>query len=773
MSLPTLHDVELTEVERALALLTMPGATFEIRALGEERGYPVTWSGYFRDPSTAAKAISSIERNAKGIYVTLNPVKPELFAKCANRLGRPGKGGTTGDQHIVRRTRLLIDIDAERPAGISATDSERDAALAIADEIHDERTSAGWPEPLRGDSGNGGHLVWGIDLPTEDNHLIERVLAKMAATWNCEVNGHRIKVDTSVANPARISKVYGTVSRKGDSVDGREHRTARILAAPNELVAVTREQLEEFVGPIVKVEAHKTQTACAENKQRPGDPLPTLDVPAWLAKYGIAVKGTKPNRDGGIVYELEVCPNNSEHNRGEAFVIQLGSGAISAGCQHESCQWNWAWLREKLDGPRPTQIDRTWTPISLDETHPFAPNGDRLPHGLTVIDGGQSSQPDTPAPVGVALKGQRWSAIVDELYRRATDPWISLRIGATEIANVRIGSYVVLIGPEGSGKSSLVLQMLSEFERDVGHAIYVTPELDADEAGGRMIGQDRDATWRDVLLGQVPREEVIDRPRFVALERDNATLKNLEAEVLAIREQDPHGLILVGWDYLQASPGGSDGERGRIAKISIELRKAAKRLGIVIVALSQSSRAGAKQLDSGELLGSEAGRSGAESSQIERDAYVIITVGDRQIREDGTETRSVSIGKYRMGGGDIVYSAVYAGRTGRWTIEDTSRPAAEVREERVGREESTRITAAELAMVQAAQVATSPLTRDQLREISATKRAYGQRAIANLIARGDLVEVDKRQPRSRSYMLSTPTRAAELGVSLLTNFEDA
>ena len=297
------HDFELGEVERSLRLLVTPGSTFEIRVLGEERGHSVTWSGYFRDPATAAKAIGPIERHAKGVYFTINPVKTELFAKCADRLGRPGKGGTTGDQHIVKRTRLLIDIDAERPAGISATDEEREAALQLASEIEHALHDLGWPDPVKADSGNGGHLVYAIDLPAEDDGLVQRVLDKLGTLWNCRVDGVGLKVDTSVFNPARISKVYGSVSRKGDPVDGRDHRTARILTAPDDLAAVTREQLEALAGP---PPAKVIAPPRSESKHRAGDPLPTLDVPSWLAKHGITVKGTGPNKDGGTIYESTV-----------------------------------------------------------------------------------------------------------------------------------------------------------------------------------------------------------------------------------------------------------------------------------------------------------------------------------------------------------------------------------------------------------------------------------------------------------------------------------
>ena len=67
--------------------------------------------------------------DASAVYLTLNPVKADLLARRANRLDRSSESDLTGDKDIARRTVLLIDCDAERVAGISATDSELTAAL--------------------------------------------------------------------------------------------------------------------------------------------------------------------------------------------------------------------------------------------------------------------------------------------------------------------------------------------------------------------------------------------------------------------------------------------------------------------------------------------------------------------------------------------------------------------------------------------------------------------------------------------------------------------
>jgi hypothetical protein len=42
----------------------------------------------------------------------------------------------------------------------------------------------------------------------------------------------QVHIDTSVHNPSRISKLYGTLARKGDHTAERPHRVTRILEAP-------------------------------------------------------------------------------------------------------------------------------------------------------------------------------------------------------------------------------------------------------------------------------------------------------------------------------------------------------------------------------------------------------------------------------------------------------------------------------------------------------------------------------------------------------------
>ena len=86
----------------------------------------------------------------------------------------------------------------------------------------------GWPEPIFADSGNGAHLLYRVDLPSDDNRFVELSLKALATRFDDDA----VVVDVGNYKPARIWKIYGTVVAKGDSVPERPHRLARIIEAP-------------------------------------------------------------------------------------------------------------------------------------------------------------------------------------------------------------------------------------------------------------------------------------------------------------------------------------------------------------------------------------------------------------------------------------------------------------------------------------------------------------------------------------------------------------
>ncbi|WP_245249554.1 hypothetical protein [Methanolinea mesophila] len=233
------------EVERAVRVLSVPGGVVEVRAVAENG----THSGYFDDPVLLARSSELLDlATVHGVYVTLNEVAPALIARRANRVKmRLGaKDATTSDGDILRRRWFPVDIDPVRPSGVSATDEERDLAFRKADELAAWLAEQGVPEPVCGDSGNGAHLLYRIDLPNdeESKQLVQRCLAVLALFFSDE----RCTVDTAVFNAARIWKLYGTVSRKGDHTRERPHRRSHLLSVPDPVPLVSRETLERLAG---------------------------------------------------------------------------------------------------------------------------------------------------------------------------------------------------------------------------------------------------------------------------------------------------------------------------------------------------------------------------------------------------------------------------------------------------------------------------------------------------------------------------------------------
>lgn len=231
---------DANEVMKAAALLFHSGEPHEIRAImatGKTRS-ALAWAGDARKLLATVEAFGA----AKGIYFTLSPVPRGVAAKIA-------RGEAAGDVDVAERFNILIDVDASRPADTNATAEEKASALDLADEIRDFLASEfEFPEPASGDSGNGGHLTYRTALPNDEStkDLIRRFLVALAKKFDTA----RAGVDRSVYNASRITKLPGTVVRKGPHSDERPHRVARILHAPAELMPVTREQLEAVVAAL-------------------------------------------------------------------------------------------------------------------------------------------------------------------------------------------------------------------------------------------------------------------------------------------------------------------------------------------------------------------------------------------------------------------------------------------------------------------------------------------------------------------------------------------
>ena len=330
---------DANEIIHALRLWFQAGDVFEVRVLdavsADYRREHIE-SGYF-DYEHISAVPEALKRllSFRGVYVTVNPVNPDLLARAVNRLRPAGRNPTTADTDIVRRRWLLIDCDPRRASGVSSSNAEHESALAKAREIRDGLSSLGWPDPIMTDSGNGAQLMYRIDLPADDGELVRRVIGEIA-----KASSEQVAIDTSVHNPARIWRLPGTMNCKGDSIPERPHRMARILDEPQDIVSVSREQMQD----IVSCQSEDTQTDVPDDEWK--HTMPAFDLDSWIAQYCPELGSPQPWK-GGRKWIFPVCPFNEAHTNKSAVLIQEPSGAVAFKCHHNGCSGNdWRALRE-------------------------------------------------------------------------------------------------------------------------------------------------------------------------------------------------------------------------------------------------------------------------------------------------------------------------------------------------------------------------------------------------------------------------------------------
>jgi hypothetical protein len=423
------------EILRTVRLI-VPEGVVEVRALAESAVH----SGYFDDPGELAKRAEVLDADpaVAGIYVTLNPVNPALLARRANRIKMrlSRKDATTSDADILSRRWLPVDIDPVRPSGVSSTDEEHDLALATAEKIAVWLAEQGFPIPIKADSGNGAHLLYRIDLPNDEaaTDLVRGCLATLDALFSNE----KITVDTANHNAARIWKLYGTASRKGDNTPERPHRRAKVLSVPDELTVVPVERLAHLAGLLPQDEP-------APKKSGRG-----IDLAAWLLDHTIAVRSAKPYR-GGTLYVLDDCPFSSAHKEG-AFAIQFANGAIFAGCHHTSCgggTQRWPELRARFEQRKQKQRRKEEPP-----TPPPAPQEDEhRRRAMEILQNGD--------PLGFLLDTFNKAHVGDRVVAEC----LAMSLASQSVENTN-GLHVAISGSSGKGKSHACSTMLDLVPED-------------------------------------------------------------------------------------------------------------------------------------------------------------------------------------------------------------------------------------------------------------------------------------------------------------------
>jgi hypothetical protein len=423
-------DAQVAAIRQTLELLLEKGAVYELRALEVENGNwrSLTVGGYFDNQQLMAEAAAKYSGRADGVYFTLNPTHRGLLARAANRVRTIDNGDGTKDHEVSRRRLLLVDVDAMRDRGISATHEEHRAAIERAWNVANWLMQQGWPAPIIADSGNGCHLLYRIDLPNTDDvkQLVKRVLEALAAHFNDDT----VTIDTACHNASRITKLYGTLAAKGDDIPERPHRTAALLNVPPEWSVVSQELLEKVAKQFTAPDPPNPHTSSA------GDSW----LERWLERYQIAVKSVEPYK-GGRRFILKCCPFNPEHVGTSAAIFEGSDPKDNFGfkCQHQECKGKTGRDVRRMFEPEAEVSDESEASVRYNWPDPLQPEAFHGPAGDVVRIIGPHSEADPAALLVQFLAG--FGSIAGRSAYFVTD-------GAQQFANFN----VLIVGQTAKGR---------------------------------------------------------------------------------------------------------------------------------------------------------------------------------------------------------------------------------------------------------------------------------------------------------------------------------
>jgi hypothetical protein len=265
--------------------------------------------GYYDDVAKADKYIA--DHQSWDIYLTPQILNPSLTQRAHNVMVKAND--RTTDDYVLGYRYLLTDLDplqkladgriVKRPRGVSASDEEHQAALALARHIISE-IGLGEENYLLIDSGNGAHIYIPVE-PGIQEPAIKAAIEGIKTLYETEL----VEVDSTVSNPARLMRAPGSMNCKGGI-----RRPCTYLHCPEHLIPVSY----DFIAGL-KVDAVQ------EPKQKDN-----VDLAEKIAdQLGYIIKKSGP------MWLLKECPFCRSTDKG-AVVGRVGAdGGYYFKCHHQ------------------------------------------------------------------------------------------------------------------------------------------------------------------------------------------------------------------------------------------------------------------------------------------------------------------------------------------------------------------------------------------------------------------------------------------------------
>jgi len=241
-----------------------------------------------------------------------------------------------------------VDFDPVRAPNTSSTDEEKNEVLKTATAVREYLTDQGWPEPFVADSGNGFHLLYRVNLPISPETVA--TMRQCLAALDAKFSNVTCKVDTTTYNPARITKLYGTISHKGKNTANRPHRRSQLI--------LEGKTTKEFVPAQLLINLAAAATVKEQIFTKTGGELEGTaeEKLAWLLSWldtGGVDHSSPHKRDDGSWVVFVSCPWKAKHSIDSGITetaVFAMPGGLGFDCRHDNCtDKHWTDFRHAIE----------------------------------------------------------------------------------------------------------------------------------------------------------------------------------------------------------------------------------------------------------------------------------------------------------------------------------------------------------------------------------------------------------------------------------------
>ncbi len=216
------------------------------------------------------------------------------------------------------------------------------------------------------------------------------------------------------------------------------------------------------------------------------------------------------------------------------------------------------------------------------------------------------------------------------------------------------GDFIVVAARPSMGKTAFALN-IGQYASKEGNVGIFSLEMPKGQLMQRLLSAKCLINFDNIKTGKLKDEEFVRMSqgagdlanREIFIDDNSTSLNDIKARCRSIKKK--HGLDVVIIDYLQLIETNEKtySREQEIAKISRELKKLAKKLGVTVIVLSQLSRAPEQRADHRPMLSDL-----RESGAIEQDADVVMFLYRDEYYDPDSNDRGIAeaiIGKNRNG----------------------------------------------------------------------------------------------------------------------------